>query len=795
MNTSTLQPTPTGTDHRTMTASVLFARCACAVVLALLCVLLVTPPLALADAPVTRGPETQGQGSVGTAPAGSTADATSWRTVQELPLPSMPAPSASSAPPVAPLQQDGAGSGAIAWLGRQLNPGNWILDAGMGIFAGIIKMFGGMVQKSVQAFVGSSVLPGGCDNAATNFVFCTPPSLTYDHPGVQTVWGLLSAVASGLVTVLFTVRLGRMIVEGPRSLAAEGKSLVLTFIVAMAFIQATHPACKLIIDFFNGLSHLLLSQASFQFPTEDVGGLDFGAVVLFLVLWAMILILIIKSFTRLVQIIILIAVAPLAGALLMDRSTSARFRSWFEKLIELLVAQLNLVIIFIVIAAILQPFAGQGVGDQFVAFLLSIVAIGMALSGKSMVGFAGAAVSGGGGGMLAFLRYQVAGTAMRGLMGGRGRAEGSGRAGSAGGGTDPHLQQGVAEAQRAAHDARARSTRASGDPAQSAAAGRQAGGGTPRPSSAFRMSDASDTFSTQRANSRYAAAEQAPRDSHGRLPRAARREQALMRSTMMRERASELRGQGDEHSAAALDRKAQRQAAFGRGRDIARPSRFTDTDRAQRRSAYAQALAEVRGMHDLERDTLTQQIGKDEERLPALQRELAMAGATGGNTTTLHEEEHAITTRLAHNRARVQALAPVEDGRPSRATRAAAAALANDRLPQPLRSRDYALRYGAAGSTPFVQTLANTPTQDGRDELARSRAYTVQVAQTPPEQRAPIASARRRNDPRRKQWTARPTPDSNAGSDETASGSRAPSATIARLRARKRRTDQDDVER
>ncbi len=187
---------------------------------AVLLLLLLLPQLALADAPITRGPESLGQGSMGTPAAGAL-----WRDVRALPLPSLVTPGPSFVPGAAPrAQQDGPGSGPIAWLGRELNPGNWILDAGMGIFAGIVKMFGGMAQKAVEAFLGTaSVLPSGCDSAATNFVFCTPASLTYDHPGVKTVWSVLSGIAAGLVTILFTVRLGRMIVEGPRTLASEGK--------------------------------------------------------------------------------------------------------------------------------------------------------------------------------------------------------------------------------------------------------------------------------------------------------------------------------------------------------------------------------------------------------------------------------------------------------------------------------------------------------------------------------------------------------------------------------------------
>ena len=767
-------------------------RCVClhgtGLFLVLLVLALRSPVVALADAPGTRGPETSAVGGTGSPP---TTSAAAWHDVRELPLPSLARGAAVGVPAAAsasaPHQQEGGESGAIAWLGRQLNPGNWILDAGMGIFAGILKMFGGIVQKGVQSFVGPSVLPTGCDDAATNFVFCTPPSLTYDHPGVQTVWRVLSGIAAGIVTILFTVRLGRMIVEGPRSLAAEGKGLVLTFVCAMVFIQATRPICKLIIDFFNGLSHLLLAHASLAFPTQDVGALDFGAVVLFLVLWVIILILIVKSFTRLVQIIILIAVAPIAGALLMDRATSSRFRLWFEKLIELLLAQINLVIIFIVVAAILQPYQGQGMGDQFVAFLLAIVAMGMALSGKSMIGVAGAAMSGGGG-MLSFLRYQVTGSALRGLTSGR-------RAGAPGGESRAGRQSGD-QAERAHQQAAERGSHASGDPGRSAAAQRQATSPVARPTGAFRLSDAGNDFASQRASARYQAAE-SRHGSEGAASPDARREQARMRATLMRRQAGELRAQGDMAGADALARKATRHEQFGRGRDIARPARFTPPQRAQRRDVHRQALAEVSGMHALERDALTAQIGKDEQRLPVVQRELAMAGATGGDTAALSAEQQELDARLARNQARLAGIAPTDSGRPSRATRAAAAALANERLPQELRSRDYALRERApAQGSPLIRRVMRAPTDGARQELAQAGAAAVQAAQTPAARRPSIDPARRKRGVRQTSGarSTQPTQDDASAQgqahgradDDAPPPSRVRSETIARLRARRR---------
>src|SRR5436853_1784933 len=203
-----------------------------------------------------------------------------------------------------------------------------------------------------------------------------------------------------------------------------------------------------------------------------------------------------------------------------------------------------------------------------------------------------------------------------------------------------------------------------------------------------------------------------------------------VRATLMRQRASELRNQGARPGADVLDRKARTHERFGRGQDIARPSRFSGAERQQRRTAYRQALAEVGGMHALERDSLTRQLGQDEERLPVLQRELAMAGARGGDTSALHREQHELTTRLEQNRARLELLTPKDGEHTPRITRASAAALANERLPQELRSRDYALRHGADRSSAFVRRIANAPTQDARDDLAKTRAHAVRMAQT-----------------------------------------------------------------
>jgi hypothetical protein len=452
-----------------------------------------------------------------------------------------------------------------------------------------------------------------------------------------------------------------------------------------------------------------------------------------------------------------------------------------RELIELLLAQINLAIIFIVITAILQPYQGRGAGDAFVSLLLSIVMMGMALSGKSVIGVAGAAMSGGGSGVLAFLKYQVVGGAIRKSLGGR-RRSGAGNAATSV--TDPR--------QRTTRDSRERGGRASGDPAQSAAAQRQTDSTsslntTPSalaPAGSFRLGDTGSGLTSQRASARYQAAAQIARDADGRLPEDARHEQALMRATMMRQRAGALREAGDRTGAQNLDHKARLQDRFGRGQDITRPSRFTATSRATRRQTYRQALSEVVGMHALERDALTQQADIDQARLPIVQRDLALSASTGGDTAALHQEQRDIEQRLAVSRARMQVIAPREDGSPAPATRAAAAALANERLAPELRSSAYRARSSASTGSAFARRIAGGPTGDARDELARTRAHAVRVAQTPPDQRAPVRPARPRSAAGRRLLDgASRDSQGNPPAPAAARPSRARSSTIQHLRA------------
>lgn len=190
-------------------------------------------------------------------------------------------------------------------------------------------------------------------------------------------------------------------------------------------------------------------------------------------------------------------------------------------------------------------------------------------------------------------------------------------------------------------------------------------------------------------------------------------------------------------------------------------------------------------MHALERDALTQRIDADEQRLPTLERDLAMAGSTGGNTTALHQEHSELTQHLAASRAHLAALTPLEGQQLPRATREAATALANERLPQELRSTPYAMRHGAARGSALVRRIAQAGTQGARDELARARATGARMAATPVDRRPPIARLGKRGtaDRSRRDQASRGEVEHSADRP-MARRSRAPSSTIARLRKR-----------
>ncbi|MCS6939734.1 MAG: hypothetical protein RMJ55_05730 [Roseiflexaceae bacterium] len=622
--------------------------------------IIILPAPVHADAPGTRGDPPQPQGSMqptGAAPA----DVAPWQGVQILAPSGMPLDAPA---PFAALDTDPAGS----WLSRNLNPGNWVLDAGMGVVAGVIATFGETAQRIALVLLNAreadrwTIIPSSCsDNAVTNFVFCTPSVLTYDHPAMTSIWSVMRAVAQLLVTLLFVVRMSRLLAEGQQSLATEGKGLLLTFIGVSLFINSTQATLAFIIDLFNAISDALLSRAAFEMPTPVGGDLNIGAMLMYAVFWLVMVWLIVKSAFRVVSVMVLVGLAPLAGALLMDRSTSPRFYGWLNRLFDLLIEQVALAATMIVAVALVSPLRG-GATESFTGYVLGLLTLlvtvigsekltGMARSVTRHVPLESRAER-----FLWRNGKNIVAPRLGDVMKGAGHAVKASFsiAGDVLAGRDRRFYRSAREVM---------TTNADASGGRSAAAPRTVDGRVP-----FQMPAADSR--TRRRYDRLKA-----RMIAGDQPDRAQREIAAIHAQGMRAQADEIRKRigfrtpmqevlARQQAAADLERRAERQEAFAKGRLRPRPSPWNTEQRQRRRAIARDALLEAQAEHKIEREDSLAAIQRDEREL----------------RTAAPEQRAAIMARIQERQARVAELTPSAGMTVAAATRARAAALMRQRL-------------------------------------------------------------------------------------------------------------------
>jgi hypothetical protein len=293
----------------------------------------------------------------------------------------------------------------FTWLERQVAVGNWVLDAGLGIGSGALGTINEALLHAWRTFAGS--LGEGSCGGSFNFVLCTPPDLFLGRDSaigsvIRTLWSVLRPVALSLVALLFVVRIGRVIAEGGATLAAEGRPLVVSLVTALAFIQGAEQILGTMLAAVNELHRLILSAAAAELmaralqPTPD---LNFGAQFTMTVMLLVALALVIKALGRAVHLTMLIGVAPLMGALLLDRSTSPRFTAWLAKLIDVLLQQTTWVFFFwfgtLFFSGTLQLSEADAAG-RIAGYAAATAVFGMALTSEAaLAGIAGASVSAG----------------------------------------------------------------------------------------------------------------------------------------------------------------------------------------------------------------------------------------------------------------------------------------------------------------------------------------------------------------------------------------------------------------
>lgn len=309
-----------------------------------------------ADAPSTRGPDTGGTGATGVG--------ASWHDVELLPplgavssgstTPTSAWGSGSArVPQLAPLRQ-GQDGGVTGWIDRNLNPGNWLMDAVLGGNTGM--MLTGIELMSVV--VVPLVDP---QSQCLGVVFCTPTDILFGQTGsmsigLYTVWGRLEGIAVALATIFFILRIGRMITEGPQSLRTDGPGLLLTLLAAVVFIYGSGPVLKLLVDLFNGINDTILQGEDFKIldvfrPSDFNFGIvliQFGAVIT-------VLIFVIMGYVRLLKLFVLMCFAPLMGALLLTGITAGTFWQWIKAIVGLLLQQTAWSLAFLIGMTIATP--------------------------------------------------------------------------------------------------------------------------------------------------------------------------------------------------------------------------------------------------------------------------------------------------------------------------------------------------------------------------------------------------------------------------------------------------------
>ncbi|HMO56336.1 MAG TPA: hypothetical protein PKA05_07985 [Roseiflexaceae bacterium] len=291
------------------------------------------------------------------------------------------------------------------WIDRSVAVGNWVLDAGLGIAGGALGTINDVLLAAWRMF-GSTLDRSGC-GGVFQLVLCTPPELFLSREGtlgplIRRVWDVLTPVSTSLIVLLFVVRIGRVVADGSAGLATEARPLIMSFVAALSFIHGMEQILGMTLAGLNEFHRVILSSANatlldtiFQ-PLPD---LNFGAQFAMLVMLLTALVLAIKALGRMVHLTMLIGIAPLMGALLLDRSTSTRFGAWLARLIDVLLQQTVWVFFFwfgtLFFSAALRLDSADMMG-RIGMYAAAAAVFGLAITGESALsGIAGAGGSAG----------------------------------------------------------------------------------------------------------------------------------------------------------------------------------------------------------------------------------------------------------------------------------------------------------------------------------------------------------------------------------------------------------------
>jgi hypothetical protein len=368
--------------------------------LALFAVDLLQPPTARADAPETQGEPAAPQGGpvVGVspaAPAGVDPAVLQWRDVEPLPLGTAPGAAALPDPQVfsgaaGPAQQ--TGDAGLSWLTRQVNVGNWVVDAVLGSSTAQLHALNEALLAGVGGIGDRIMAQTGC----SALVFCVSSALFFEGPlGAQLarLWSAFQPAAIGMIAVFFVVRLNQAQLEGGRNRIAAAKDILTGVILALIITLAGQWPASLLIDFFRALSETMLSAGAsltvadlVAFNLRTAGFFNLGASLAAFLLslaWAALFGLVLVRWFRIAVLLLLL---PLVGPCLLLPSTRRYATFWIDSLVGLLLQHIAQVAAFTLgsVLVLSGSDSGEGPGAALIWAFSALLGVGFAFCGTSL---------------------------------------------------------------------------------------------------------------------------------------------------------------------------------------------------------------------------------------------------------------------------------------------------------------------------------------------------------------------------------------------------------------------------
>lgn len=238
---------------------------------------------------------------------------------------------------------------------------------------GILSMLGDLVHNGMQT--GASLL-SGIASGPLNIWTYTPPELTYAHPAVVEMSGHLRLVAYGALALLF-------VIAGFIKMAAPimGSDLPLRVLAVRAVVAVVSASTVLwwagkFVDLVNALNASIMSAPLGSLVLPWPTGLDPVQLLAGLLYAVVVLLLFVKLAMRVVWLMVLLAIAPIALILYVVPQLAFVSSAWAKQFFGNLFGQ-PLTLIALRLGSVVLMHESPSVWDYFIGAVVLLVAMQM----------------------------------------------------------------------------------------------------------------------------------------------------------------------------------------------------------------------------------------------------------------------------------------------------------------------------------------------------------------------------------------------------------------------------------